>query len=114
MNKQKPQLNIDEIPEGGALTRCRKRRTQEENLFWQGLSQCKALDSVYYNSHKFLFLSIKVCSLPCYVGNFACGLPWLETPRCSSLLILNKPIFAREISVYLFQINRAVICQPLL
>ena len=32
----------------------------------------------------------------------ACGSPWLQTLNCNSLLILNKPIFAGEISCSLF------------
>ena len=36
----------------------------------------------------------------------ACGLPWLQTLSCNSLLILNKFIFLdRYLAVYLFQVK---------
>ena len=60
------------------------------------------MHSVYYSSPKFLFLSIKVFSFPCCIGKFTCDLLWLQIPKCNSLLILNKPIFAGEITVSLF------------
>ena len=36
------------------------------------------------------------------VGELARGLPWLQIWNCKSLLIPNKPIFAGEITSYLF------------
>lgn len=50
------------------------------------------------------FSSIKAFSFPCCRG-IACGLPWLQTQKCNSLSIPSKPIFAREISDSLFQVN---------
>jgi len=40
---------------------------------------------------------MKASSFPCYVG-LACGLLWLQTLNCDSLLIPNKLIFAGEIT----------------
>lgn len=36
----------------------------------------------------------------------ACGSPWLQTLNCNSLLIPNKPIFAREITGSLFVLGQ--------
>ena len=35
----------------------------------------------------------------------SCGLPWLLMPNCNSLMIMNKPIFAGEITVSLFKVS---------
>ena len=70
---------------------------------WQRLSSWKAVDSIYYSSPNFLFVSIKVFSFPCH-EKLACGLPWLQTLNYSSLLIPNKSIFAGKIPGSLFQV----------
>ena len=53
---------------------------------------------VYYSHSNLIFLPIKLFSSPCLPHS----LLLLQTPNCNSLLIPNKPIFAREITGSLF------------
>lgn len=69
-------------------------------LSWWGPSQLKAMCFVYYSPPNFLFLSIKVLALHC--TGVCTWLPMVADLNCKSLLNLNKPIFAREISASLF------------
>ena len=63
---------------------------------------------VYYGPPNFLLPSLKEFSLPCHMGT-AHGSPWLQTPNCNYLLlILNKPIFVREITVRLFVVGQHI------
>lgn len=55
---------------------------------------------VYPPSCNFLFLPIKTFSFaPTH------GLPWLQIPNCNPLIVLNKLIFAKEITGGLFVIG---------
>ena len=73
-----------------------KRKKNNSSFFLAGIQTKKSQTLfAYYGPPNFLFLSMKASSFPC-AGGPACGL-WLQTQNCSSLLILNKPIFAGEI-----------------
>ena len=62
---------------------------------------------VYCSPPNFLFLSVKGL-FPCLWG-LARGSPRLQTLKCNSLLILNKLIFAGEISGSLFVSDQQLI-----
>ena len=61
------------------------------------------MDSVYYCAPNFLYPSIKGFSSLFWGGGGNCAwLTWLQSPSCNSLLILNKAVFAVEITDSLF------------
>ena len=65
---------------------------------------------VYYSPPNFFSSSIKEFSFPCYVGTCT-WLTMAADPSCNSLLILNKPIFAGELSGSLFILGQWVVCE---
>ena len=99
INKQKPHLNRVGRPDCGAPMPCKdSREGQEEEkpplLSWRALSQWKVRDSMFTIAFHLSF--------PFPVQKLARVLSWLPTLNCNPLLILNKPIFAAEISGSLF------------
>ena len=98
-NKQKSQLNRIERPEWGALMTWEGSKASERRktplLSCQGLSPWKDTDCFLTVPSGLPFLPCKTVSL---VQELACGLQWLQTSDCNSLLILNRFFFVGEIT----------------
>ena len=73
-----------------------------KDFLWQELSQGKTRDFLFT-----LVLSTSFFSLLKHSLSLACS-PWGQIPNCNSLLILNKAVFAGEISYSLFRVNTLV------
>lgn len=83
-----------------------KRKKNNSSFFLAGIQTKKSQTLFAYSGPpNFLFLSMKASSFPC-AGGPACGSSWLQTRNCSSLLILNKPIFAGEIPGSVFVLGQ--------
>ena len=107
INKEKTQLTRVGKPEGEVLTLCNYSRAQQKDPF---LTRTQPMNShgLCYSLPNFLLLSIKVSSFSCHMGTYTHGSSQLQASHCYSLLILNKLIFAGEISdSCLFQVNIA-------
>ena len=52
------------------------QQVEEGLLSWQGHSQWKTMDSVYFSPSNFLSPTIKKCHFSSFCGWLACDLPW--------------------------------------
>lgn len=99
INKQTPQLNSVRRPEWGDLMPCKNSRPQQVKLIF---GKDSANETV---AHPASFSPLLKHSFSWALQILACDSLWLQTLSCNSLLILNKPIFARKITGRLFLLS---------